>query len=648
MATSVAMLLACTVSRNVTNLALPDESAAPISTNELNKYLEKYPGQDLIYIIRELSYDHSGVKENLGLASEWSLQCVIHYKYIILNPESEDITRFTIGFLPKDLYIVLKNPDGTVRRFGNNDLQKRKGSFDEDEYTLIFPAVVKGTTVELGYLFSVPGYLSIDVNNEFMLQFRAPCETLKFVYAFPDWWNIEFKSVGGDSLAPLYNLEFDPESHKQIIRYKGIDVPAFPDEPYSPYFREIGRYLSFRFTDIEMMGQKAKLPKNWDDIAENIRKTLLEKSDKYKKEITALVADLTKDAASETARLDTIVSYIQKNIRRGRSGAEGNYRKILADKMGNDWEIIGLTEKMLKVSGIAAEYVLIHTAEQGPFDSDYYSYDQFSIPAVYATADSLNYVICSNLDFLPHNVIPDYLQEQPALIISKESAQRIKNMPAGDPKQNLLVGETEIVLREDGTVSVTEKTSVSGYPAALIRMILLGLKGSDLRKTVSDYFIYSDGEVDIDTFNISNLEIIKEPLIVEAQYTIDNLIRIGDDEAIFQTSGLLSPLRGEVMRIRPELRVNPVKVPFSENYKQTITIKYPSGWTIASELNDISYANQFGEVSGHFLLAPGLISVNQSLTMNKVWEPREKITDLIDLTKRTSQLWIPTIVFLKD
>ncbi len=639
----------CTMAGNVGKLT-PTETTttAPFVRPDLAKYETKYAGEDGVYLFRNLMIEHSGNKEDVGYSflNKWYFHRVEKYQYVILNTEAEELTTFTLNYLPDNFYITVFYPDETEVHFGAADFLKMKGDFGADQYKFALPKITKGTVVEFGAEETYNAKGGAPLQYDIDLQYLIPCESLNFSFAYPSWWKIQTKKIALNTDFP-YETSTDSAHHKIIMSYIAQNVPAFKREPYSPYFRETGPYFEFQIIELLMgqLGMRNRVV--WSQISKKIYDDVNKNSLAKNQLIQDIAAELTRNMTDRYDKLDTVISYV-KGYEVDNGSDEMNIAKIVKKKRGNSFGLTILAAKLLEKAGILTQLIFIHSAEDGYFDYNYVDYSQLSAIALVATIDNRTYIICPYIEDLPPNLIPDYLQKQPALVIAANSADPFWTTPLGDSSQNQFDEVSDMTIGPNGTIGIREKRTLRGLAAYVMRKEIRRLNYEERRKAVKELIGFTEGEIMLDTFNINNLDHYKEPLLIETEYHVDNQVSITPDEAIFQTGGLLSPLSKVTLKIKPEERINPIKIPYDQIYNRRVTIHFPPSWTITTPISDISFSNIFGSINGKSVIEGDSLVISQNLIMKRSLEPKEKITDLLDLTGRTSKLWIPAIVFGKQ
>ncbi len=656
-----AILLAtsCTVSQKTAFLEVPDETklgqmeaAETIEPIDLKYYEDNYGDYDGVMISIEKTVEHTGQKEEgtlLNLVEPWYFHMIYKGKTVVLNPESDFLTTFELNtYLDiKKLYILVRDPDGSLRQYGLKDMIHGKNSFDMTVIKFAVPNVTKGTVIEYAYELGTSNYYMIPLEYVQELQHPMPTQYLKFEFRYPDWWELSFKKIG-ESRPIDFRTENDPTKHKKSIIYERHDIPPIPDEPYSPYFKELAEYLEFQVSKFEMKGVSYNSPESWGEIVKDLFEEKIKKREKKNVEsIEEFTKKLIDSCSTNEGKIATIVSFVKDSIKLDYDSYDKKFADVLKNRKGWAWNTIGLANKMMQCAGLVSYVILAHDGEEGYFDRDYVSLSQFTAPALAVFADKQTYVIFPLMENLPYDLIPEHFQGQPALMIRENPIDYFIAVPYNKDAGFTLDADVHAIINEDGVITVNETHSLKGMYAWTSRTAYKDLKYDELYNAFEEGFNTVGVHFELDTVYLNNLKNYNEPLQISLTYKIDNLVSVLPDEAIFNATDLLSPHALGRIDFETENRINPVKILNHMKNNYNIEIIYPEGWGIASTLDSVSYTNAFGDVSNNISLEPGKILIKQIHELNACLEPPEKIAELADLIGAVSKLRIEPIVFKK-
>jgi len=651
---AMGLLTACTTSQRINFLDMPAD-AADVELPDVAAYQEKYGDHDGVYLLYETTHEHSGSLEQKFMGgTDWKYSRVVRERYFVFDATNEGLTSFRVYGRPDQLYIHLLAPDGSRRSYGVDDLKSEKDEDGDDRWVLVFPDVVAGTLIDLGWerewqlTYSYP-----PLDHDVPLQFRYPCESISFTYSYPEWWGLDIKRPRDGEDLDLEHLT-DLESKKTTIRYVDTDVPAVESEPYAPFFKELVAYLQFQVNDLQMGAGRLDRPDTWQEVADQFQRNVLKKSGKHEGHLADQARELVGEADTDVACAEAIVTYVQNEIKLSGGSVDGDYKKVLREKTGNVFEVTGLAQTLLRSLDIEAFMVFVHSAEDGWFDPEYVCIDQFKYPAVHAVLDGEDYVLFPYVKHLPVQHTPRWLQGQAALqFVSADDRDTgsgagqalLWQVPEGSRLETTIRSSFDLTIEPDGLINVEETRTLAGDAAFLMRTSLQDLDDDEERKLVEKLLTYTDGEVDLQEYRIENRDALTEVLQVVMTYTIDNLVMMTPEEIIMQTGGLLSPLSTLNVKVDPDERQNPIRITYDEHHTKDITIHYPEGWSITTDLVDADFENDFGAIRSHYEQADETLHVDQALELNRSQAPAERFPELLELLGERQQLYVPAIVF---
>lgn len=638
------VLASCTSSKRVHFLQEISGDSLKTKQVDLAEYEKKYSKYDGVFLESEQTLEHVG-----GDRSSWYFYKMRRLRFLVLNPDAEWLTTFKLdvedGVRVDQIYINILSPDGTVRRYGLGDLKIEKSTGDDKVYKFAYPDIQKGSIIEEGYELRQNPYGDASIlRHSIPLQFSVPCEHLSVTYAFPEWWGIQFKTNEAGETEP-YKTTTDHENHKISVKYEASMVPAVEDEPYSPFFRELATFMEFMVTKLSMSPVTYASPASWSVFADDFKGYFIDKESFWSGKVGSTVDDLIEHKSSKYDRLDTIISYIQENIKVGSNRGNDNFADVLKNGEGNWYMITGLARAMLEKADIPADFLLIHSARDGYFDKKYISYDQLYLPAVSAVIDGRTYVVFPYIKHLPVDHIPDYIQGQTALKISGDGFNGFLDIPRAGIENSTVQETYDLTIDEDGNITVEEEKTLLGANAYSVRESLVDLKDDEIDKTMKELLTYSEGDVRLVSHEIVNQNDYKKPLVIKLRYTIDNLVTVTPEEVIFQTGGLFSPSSSQKLKVDTEERKNPIRIYYDERFTKNIDIHYPASWTLGTTLKDVQYENEFGSIKASYNVGAGECRVAQERVLKSTKESKDKINDLLAVTGRKSRLYIPTLIF---
>lgn len=620
---------------------------------DVKAYEAKYGKYDGVYLDIDESIEHSGTSTRMAYGSTtWDYNYVLRRKYLVLNPDIQYLTTFSLSTYSSGkigtLYLQVTSPEGTVTRYGLKDLIKETASKSVIKYKFIFPNVVKGSIIEEGYEVSYDGFRTWDLDQDVPLQFRIPCERVAFTYAFPDWWAIRMKKISPTDTIP-YTTTRDPENHKVVISCTVHNVPAVKDEPYDPYFKEVARYMEFMVSSFQMGQLSYTSPKDWTDLVSRSRTRLTDREGRglFSSRVEETTRNLIRGKNTDLEKLTTILDYVQSTIEIANDTEDRDFADVLKEKKGDSYEMTGLTNMMMKKAGLTTNFIMVHSAKQGYFDPDYYSYGQLSIPAIDAKVDGREFVLLPYRKDIPYDDIPDYLQGQTYIVVSDDPHATFSTIPSGSQTKNSIHERFSLVIGADGMITVEETKTIEGWYAYFLRELFVDMNKTEKDKFIKEMITYSEGQVKMTTDTLENEKEYKKPLVLRYSYSIDNLITLTPEEVLFHTAGLFAPTSLKDFRVESEERSGPIRIYNDDEYVKELEVRYPDAWELKSALQPTTIENMFGSLKVDVENSGHVLKVKQLRFLKRNSQPKERIAELAKLAGSKTSTVLPTIVFAK-
>lgn len=605
---------------------------------------EKTAGHDAVFLLSEQRLDHAGG------SGRWYFQDHHRLRYIVLKPHEEWVSTFKVKTKKNTTLlsaaITIISPDGRNHAYSKGDMHIETSSDGSTTWKLAYADIQRGSLVEESYIIETQPFKAPPLSHDIRLQYAVPCEKMLVQYSLPEWGYVQFKQTAPD-VYPQYSITEDEDRSKRIYTYEATNVPAWKGEPYAPYFKETGNYLEVMITELEMGSKYTKYsaPGNWYQFARRYRDEAIDKDSFWSEDVEKTAQEAAKDCSTDVQKLEAVTLYIQQNISIGESDSEDDFTTMLTEKKGNIHMITGLTKAMLDELDIESDLILIHSAQDGYFDSTYICIDQLYIPALYTEINQTPYVVFPYYKNVPIDIIPEHFQGQKALRVNDGGFNGFITVPNGSDKDNTIDENYALTIDDEGKITVEEEKTFRGFNAYNVREKLQDLKPEELDKTLKEMLTYTEGDVQIISHDVVNQNDIRKPLVIRLKYEVDNLVTVTPDEVLFQTAGLLSPSSSYAKKADTTDRKNPIKVYFSEVINKNITIQHPPQWTVSTPLKDRQFGNDFGSVSASYTSEPGRLSIRQQRSLRRNSDAPDKYTDLLSIIGSRSVLSVPTIVF---
>lgn len=600
-----------------------------------------------VYLRHERTIEHQ-----FALRSEvWDFVQDIRRQYVVLDADDPRASSFQIATDRRDIvegvHLRVTAPDGTARSFALADLV-RETDDDGFVFKLAYPALQPGSVVSehvrlrRGWDRSFQPPLYHDVR----LQYDVPVDHLFFRYIYPSGWSLKLKQSARGYVHPF---TLDRESHRgsTILTAERTDVPAYPDEPYAPFFKEVGPYLEFAVTSIHI-GDVLPIyeaPPSWEALARDFVRYVFSRRGGTSGPVARQARDLADPAAPDSVRLAAIVNWVQTSVEEVDEGGAQDLRGALDRRRANRFLITGLAHAMLEEAGLEASYVLIHPAREGHFDPAFIHHRQFTDPAVVVRAGGRDHVVFPYLRGLPTTYIPEFAQGATAMRLTPEGFDGFVQLPTGDATQSAQDDEVEVRVGPDGVVEVTEATVLRGAAAFALRLGLRDLTGDEREALARRAVSYDESTIRDFSYEIEGADEPGAPLRLTLRYAIDDLVTITPDEILLQTGGLLAPSSLRSVATERGARRTPIRIYHDEVRTRTLRVLYPEAWTLTTPLADAHDESSFGRVAGTYALEPGRVTASQRIELRASRAPATAYPTLARLIGGTSRLSVPTLVF---
>lgn len=605
------------------------------------------PRVPMAYLSHERTIEHQFYLEQ----NIWDYVTDIRYQYVVLDPDEERATTFRMGLAEREtvegIHLKATSPSGESTVYTISDLIREQED-GRTTYKFAYPRVEFGTVIEESYRLrrAMEKNYQPPLYQDVSLQLSMPVNAMTYRYIYPSLWEMKIKQ-SSRGMTEAFDLNRGLMAGYTIITAQRNNLAAFRDEPFSPSYKESAPYLEFAVSKIYLpsMGSEPIFegPKNWDELAKNFGKYVFNRRGGTNGPAADQARAIVGAAEPDSVRLAAIVQWVQENIEVSDDGAS-DVRGALSSKKADASLICGLTQAMLEESGLDATFVVIHPASEGFFDSSFIHINQFTAPAVLVKIGDKTRVVFPYIEGLPVTYIPEEYQGAQAMKIKETGFDGFVTLPTDDVSESLINENVEIALDEDGNASITETATLRSGASYEMRMELKDMDAEERKDMFSERVSY-DGEVKDFTFTVDGEDERGAPLVVTLRYRIEDLLTITPEEIIFQTGGLVAPNSLSSFETKPGERNNPIRIYHDVASEKTIQVRYPQAWKLSTELADVRDETRFGQISGSYASAPGLLTATQRVELRASRAPATAASNLTRLIGTDSRLYVPTLVF---
>jgi|GEM_PF-3585958 len=598
-----------------------------------------------------LNYERT-IEHQFALRAEvWDFVQDYRRQYVVLDPEDARASSFRIGADRRDViegvHLRVTSPDGSVRSFAMADLQQESDS-DGLTYKLAYPGLQAGSVIDERVRFRRSWDRSFQppLYHEIPLQFDVPADRLVFRYVYPSAWGLQLKQMARGVVHP-FDLDRDSYQGRTVITAERTRVAAFPDEPFSPHFKEVGPYLEFSVTTIHDgdVLPVYEAPRTWEALGREMVRYVFSRRGGTTGPVARQAREIADEAAPDSVRLAAIVTWVQNEIEVVDEGGAEDLRGALDRRRANPYLITGLTHAMLEEAGLEASYVLIHPARDGYFDPAFIHARQFDDPAVVVRIGERDFVVFPYIRGLPVTYVPEFAQSATAMRLSPDGFAGFVQLPSGDGTSGTEDEEVDVTVETDGVLRVEERTAYRGASAYSLRLALEDLDAEEREDLARESVSYDESVIRDFSYTVEGEDDPSAPLRLTLRYSIDDLVTITPEEILVQTGGLLAPSSLRSVATERDARRNPIRIYHNQVRNRTLRVSYPETWTLTTPLSDVDDVTPFGRVRGSFTQESGRVTASQRIELRAMRAAPAAYPTLARLIGGSSRLAVPTLVF---
>lgn len=637
------------------SLDIPKVPERTVSPSEIANYLERYKEHDGALLSYEVSIEHSGSKPRQPKADykfklgdwckKWQYTVIVKTRHLVLNPEITDFTTFSFPYKLKKGYFQIEYPDGETELYSVSDMKKRTTAGVRDYY-FTFPRVIPGTIITVAYQDELPPHYTPPLEEKLNLQLPIPIEQIRVTYLYPEWWKVNSKQIQENEGIPL-SIVNDTAEHRTTLSYSAKNVPAIPLEPFSPPYKTRAKYLYLMITDIKMKELTLTRAQSWDTLSNMFRKSTLKKAERRYQKMETLVDSIINPADSPLTKVNSILSYIHRNIDYSPEDKDGDIKKILQTKKGTAYDITQLARVMLTYIGFTADYLLIHDAYAGYFDPKYVSFSQVTGPALRVTIENQSSVLFPAFRYYQAPAIPPRYREQDALITSENSDFRFWKLPNDTTSFSKFVDVFTVYIDSVENVRILRKENIEGMAGYSTRWKLEELTQKEKEDSLRARVKYAKSNFNVNSVNLTNDTFFQKPLEIVYDFTIHDVVTQTPTEMTIQTAGLF-PFGDNDLLADADQRINDIYIPENVTYERKIRFVIPDGWSLPNVPNSETIETDLGTSSSVWEATPEGIQVHQVVTLKQAKQSKEKYPDLLALMGRNAKTAIPALVLTKS
>ena len=543
----------------------------------------------------------------MTIQKDFTLEFKRHYRIKILTEQGKDYANQYVAYYAEDriknLEALSFSPDGKKHELDDDEVfdQEYKGRVNWKKKTFAIPGVEIGSVIECKYRILSDRLYLLPV---WRFQNGAFTRNSNISVALLPGFNYTSFTTNMGSSVPQPRLEeslIPGKNFEKQAKYiwEMHDIPALKSEPYVKAYDDYSSAIYFQLTTYDNGYRKYNYTKTWKILGEDI----IEAYDAYLKK-TDRYLDFTRALCAESQGLIDKVKSIYHFIQREIETSNKNIRffsdieepqKVLDEKKSGASEKNLLLCALLNQINIQAAPVLICTRDEGSFNANWISVYNFNHLIVEAKIENKTYYLDTMDKYNPFGALPEKCLVTSGFRLMKNNSDVI-SIPAPKIKNEREI-KTKVQIMENGDLGCTSTFSFSGIPA--------GNKREGINRKGAVNFIKNEIESQyktaiIDTFEISALEEIDEPLTYIIRYHIPGYLQETGTYRIMDV-----PLQNKIEKnpFVDEKRKLPIDFDYILRAKETIEIELPQGTSVVElpksmrvSLPKISYTTSCSQI----------------------------------------------------
>ena len=270
--------------------------------------------------------------------------------------------------------------------------------------------------------------------------------------------------------------------------------------------------------------------------------------------------------------------------------------EIFENRYGDCKDMSTLLCAMGRAVDLDVRPVLISTWQNGVADTSLPSPYQFNHMIAYAPhVGERGIWMDATAKGCPFGAAPWYAQGMPVLVIDGNGETDIFEIPRTPPSANHVIYDWSIDLHKDGSAHVNGSTQLWGALAVELREDIEFASTNRRIQWLNNYLTERSPGAVLDTFNISGLKPVQDPLIISYSFFSPTFAVLQDSNLAFQPGAIIHFDFPDYFR-SPK-RVHPVNYKYGMLEEMYVSIYLPDGRTMYSQDYSDSLSTEFGTAS---------------------------------------------------
>ena len=504
----------------------------------------QYPDAEGVYLFYNHSITHDLKPDFKINAPRWYFLESYHWREAVLQdrPGEEDRPFEIVLAANESLrYAKFRVIDAAAgeRVYHRKNLSKKRVSGDSTRYWLRDVMVEEGMVLEAAYeversdLYDHP-----PLSHDVAFQRNRPMQQYTFDFTYPRDWDIQIKRVGMNREVTL--TESRQEREETIaLRYTADRVPAFVNEDYRPFYKEVAPYFHVQMRAFEVGNVLAyQAPEAWEHIAEQYRTYAGDYGRKVKSRVEEVAASLELSSSlPASTRIAIVLAHVESEIEFSR---HSEVEAVAKEGRGNPYAVTAYAKALLEASGISADYMIAHSAEGGYFDQTFISHEQLYMPLLRVSHRDKPLYLFPGMRRVPAGYIPPAYERQPAILFAEGSYEGIETLPGAPRTAYTDRGDYDVFIDYDGVVRVKAAIDYGAYSAYQFNQRLFVSGRDKMGQLAKELLPHDTLQVSGFVYRIEEAGFGK-PMQLRAEYTLNGCFDELGDTFVLRSCGLFDP-----------------------------------------------------------------------------------------------------------
>lgn len=463
----------------------------------------------------------------------------------------------------------LENGEIVVSKAGKESIFKEDIGNGEKINKVAFPNVKEGSVLDIRYRIKDIGV------NAIYTQADIPVKDVLIIVSNP--YLKELKITQN----PLSNVSLTSSKKKEVIRFKGKNIPPLEVERFMPSYH--GYRGTLHIEQVTVYG-KEKL-NEWKDVAKFYNKASwfgrqLKKKPFFKDDLTANV----KTDLSPLQQAKSIYYYLQDRMQYNNQYSRGdeNIQKAYEGKIGSVGAVNLILIKMLREQGFDANPFLIASKEEGYIL--YPTVAGFNNVIVSVAIDGKDYFLDASNKNAAFGQLNTSFNNGDGLIVYANNNSKRKNTAPLDLSREIFFANATVNAKSLEVLGEV-KNKKEGYFSLSFRELY-----RDANENAYWNYLQSEwNQLLIKDMNIESLVDVEKPIVLSYAFNrADGVEKIGENLYI-------SPLGHFGLKeneFKKDNRVYPIDFSYPKAKTITINYKIPEGYNVESVPENISIATK--------------------------------------------------------